>query len=132
MSSYLNFYAKFKGDDKKHYIVSYSRNNEIYQYFNENLNIAYCGDEMKYTEITINDIELVLSNIKEYIDKWKARLQEYEKYAARNQEYIDEIIQMKEYIADLYETYYKILTFQDILSDINISSDIEHIYCNIG
>ena len=87
---------------------------------------------MKYTEITINDIELVLSNIKEYIDKGKARLHEYEKHADGNLECIEEIIQMKEYVADLYKTYYKILTFQDILSNINISSDIEHIYCNIG
>lgn len=132
MSSYLTFYAKFKGDDKKHYILSYSRNNEIYQYFDDNLNIAYCGNEMKYTEITINDIELVLSNIKEYIDKGEKRLQEYEKHAAGNQECIEEIIQMKEYITDLYKTYYKILTIQDMISDINICGDIEHIYCNIG
>ena len=132
MSSYLTFYAKFKGDDKKHYILSYSRNNEIYQYFDDNLNIAFCYDETKYTEITINDIELVLSNIKEDIDKGEKRLQEYEKHADGNQECIEEIIQIKEYVTDLYKTYYKILTIQDMISDINICGDIEHIYCNIG
>lgn len=131
MSSYLTIYVQHKGDDKKHPILIYSRNNDIYQAFNENLNIAYAGMEDKYSELTENDISIVLGDLQKDIDSAERRIQEYEKHAAGNSECIDEIIRMREYRDDLQRTYYKVESIMDIMSDIPYGSDIEHVYCNI-
>lgn len=132
MSSYLTFYVQHKGDDKKHPIVSYSRNNDIYQAFDENLHIAFCYNEIKYTELNEEDIILVLDNIKNDISKAEGRLQKYEKYANGNSECIEEIIQIKDYISDLKITYYKVMAIMDVISNISYGSDVEHVYCNIS
>lgn len=132
MSSYLTFYVQHKGDEKKHPIMSYSRNNDIYQAFNENMNIAFCYNETSYTELHNEDIMLVMGNIKDDIEKAKARLQEYEKHADGNSECIEEIISIKDYIKDLQSTYYRIMTIGDIIGDIKFGNDVEHVYCNIG
>lgn len=132
MSSYLTFYVQHKGDDKKHPIMSYSRNNDIYRAFDENMNIAFCYNKIVYTELTEGDITLVLNDLRKDIDSAEKRIQEYEKHANGNPECIDEIIQLKEYVKDLEITYYKILTIEDIISDIQFGNDVEHVFCNIS
>lgn len=119
MSSYLTFYGvpklkkvEEKGDDygkkvedpnaEPVEIVSFSRNNDIYRYFNDNLNIPFCSDGMKYGDITPNDVDTVENDIKSDIKRSEDRLKEYEKYAGQNQEYIMEILNIKEYLEDLY------------------------------
>ena len=67
MSSYLSFYIvpKRKSDtEKKQHIIltSFSRNSDIYQYFWENINPAYCGMEEKYTTLTKENVKSVIDD----------------------------------------------------------------------
>ena len=118
MSSYLTFYGipKLETENKEGLvepktedtnakpvaIVSFSRNNDIYRYFDENLNIAFCFNEDKYSEISGADVNKVESDIQNDIRMSEKRLYEYEKYAGNNPEYIQEILSVKEYLEDLY------------------------------
>lgn len=132
MSSYLSIYVQKKGG-KPTILTSYSRNTDIYQYFNENLNIAYAGNEEKYTKLDKSDIDLVIREFETAINSAKERLTLYEKYASGNSDYIQEILEVKEYIEDL--TYWKDKTsfIADIVNDIeyNYEDGIEAVLCNI-
>lgn len=137
MSSYLSFFIVPKrknGKEKKKHIIlaSYSRNTEIYQYFEENVHPAYCGSEQEYTTLTSESVASVLSDFEEDISKSKTRLNEYEKYVKDNPEYIDDIISMKEYISDLEYWKAKASFLADMLSDMDCYEEIEEICCNIG
>ena len=86
MSSYLSFYIvpKRKSDtEKKQHIIltSFSRNSDIYQYFWENINPAYCGMEEKYTTLTKENVKSVIDDFEKDINSYQKRLTEYEKYA---------------------------------------------------
>lgn len=137
MSSYLSFYVvpkrKTEEEEKKHLILcSYSRNSEMYQRFYECLNIAYVGNNDKYTSLNKESVEVVLANFKEDIDKATKRLTEYEKYAKDNPDYIQEIIELKEYIEDLQYWYNKTTFIQDIVEESNTYNEgIEEVCCNI-
>ena len=51
MSSYLSFYLVPRAHpEEKLLLQSFSRSNEVYQRFSDNLNIAYAGNEEKYTK----------------------------------------------------------------------------------
>ena len=111
MSCYLTFYGVPKVDLVKKEdgseikpipIVSFSRNNDIYRYFDENCNIYFCFDKTDYTEINDSHINLIENDIKEDIRKSEKRLTEYEKVAHDNPELVNEIISIKEYLEDLY------------------------------
>ena len=137
MSSYLSFYIVPKRkseEEQKQYIIltSYSRNYDIYQYFNDNLNVAYVGNEDKYTTLTAEDITLVINDFKRDIDNASKRLIEYEKYAPNNPEYIDEIIELKKYIEDLQYWKDKTSFIADMIEDTKFySSGVEEVCCNI-
>ena len=137
MSSYLSFYIVPKRkseEEQKQYIIltSYSRNYDIYQYFNDNLNVAYAGNEDKYTTLTAEDITLVINDFKRDIDNASKRLIEYEKYAPNNPEYIDEIIELKKYIEDLQYWKDKTSFIADMIEDTEFySSGVEEVCCNI-
>jgi len=137
MSSYLSFFIVPKrksGKEKKKHIIlaSYSRNTEIYQYFDENVHPTYCGSDREYTTLTSESVASVLSDFEEDISKSKTRLNEYEKYVKDNPEYIDDIISMKEYISDLEYWKAKASFLADMLSDMDCYEEIEEICCNIG
>ena len=137
MSSYLSFYIVPKRkseEEQKQYIIltSYSRSYDIYQYFNDNLNVAYAGNEDKYTTLTAEDITLVINDFKRDIDNASKRLIEYEKYAPNNPEYIDEIIELKKYIEDLQYWKDKTSFIADMIEDTKFySSGVEEVCCNI-
>ena len=137
MSSYLSFYIVPKRkseEEQKQYIIltSYSRSYDIYQYFNDNLNVAYVGNEDKYTTLTAEDITLVINDFKRDIDNASKRLIEYEKYAPNNPEYIDEIIELKKYIEDLQYWKDKTSFIADMIEDTKFySSGVEEVCCNI-
>ena len=63
MSSYLNFYIP-KGnieEEKPLLLTSFSRSNELYSIFYDNLNIAFIGnEENKYTKLEYSDLEHIL------------------------------------------------------------------------
>ena len=137
MSSYLSFYVVPKRkseEEQKQYIIltAYSRSCDIYQYFNDNLNIAYAGNEDEYTTLTTENIASVINDFKRDIDNAFKRLVEYEKYAPNNPEYIDEIIELKKYIEDLQYWKDKTSFIVDMIEDTKFySSGIEEVCCNI-
>jgi len=64
MSSYLSFYLVPRAHpEEKLLLQSFSRSNEVYQRFSDNLNIAYAGNEEKYTKLTISDVESVIQEM---------------------------------------------------------------------
>lgn len=138
MSSYLTFYAvprRKSKDEKKQYIelISYSRSNDIYQLFNDNLQIVWAGNEEKYTSINKSDIDLLYSELNKDIDSATERVELYEKYAHDNRDYIEDIIETRHYIKDLQETKSKLSFLCDIITDAEMLdySGVEEICCNI-
>lgn len=96
MSSYLSFYLVPKKTKKKYsfspeggekeeeieiskgvplLLMCYSRNNEIYQAYNDTLNPAYCGMEEKYTELTYEDAKRVVSEYESDVKSTEKRLE---------------------------------------------------------
>lgn len=133
MSSYLTFYAVPKEEGIKPIaLISYSRNTEIYQYFNDNLVIAYMGTEdCPYTELTSDKVRIVLDDVIRDISRTEKRIFEYEKYAAGNSEIINEILSLKEYLETLYYCRSRIEFIQEIVVDIRFNDKLKAIYCNV-
>ena len=112
MSSYLSFYLVPRAHpEEKLLLQSFSRSNEVYQRFSDNLNIAYAGNEEKYTKLTISDVESVIQDIDADIT-------------------IEEIISTKEYIRDLQSTRDYISFIRDVLTDLDYSG-FSDVLCNI-
>lgn len=131
MSSYLSFYLVPKAHpEEKLLLQSFSRSNEVYQRFSDNLNIAYAGNEEKYTKLTISDVESVIQDIDADITKAETRRTEYEKFCHVNSELIEEMISTKEYIRDLQSTRDYISFIRDILADLDYSG-FSDVLCNI-
>lgn len=136
MSSYLNIYLvpKSKGEEKQKplLLISYSRSSDIYQYFNDNLNIAYygMGEVPNYSKLTKEMVDNVLYDLKKDIQNSEKRVAEYEKHAAGNYEIIDEIIHTKEYIEDLKSALHPIEYIGELVSELEYS-EFEAIYINI-
>ena len=131
MSSYLSFYLVPRAHpEEKLLLQSFSRSNEVYQRFSDNLNIAYAGNEEKYTKLTISDVESVIQDIDADITKAETRRTEYEKLCYGNPESIEEIISTKEYIRDLQSTRDYISFIRDVLTDLDYSG-FSDVLCNI-
>ena len=131
MSSYLSFYLVPRAHpEEKLLLQSFSRSNEVYQRFSDNLNIAYAGNEEKYTKHTISDVESVIQDIDADITKAETRRTEYEKFCYGNPESIEEIISTKEYIRDLQSTRDYISFIRDVLTDLDYSG-FSDVLCNI-
>ena len=131
MSSYLSFYLVPRAHpEEKLLLQSFSRSNEVYQRFSDNLNIAYAGNEEKYTKLTISDVESVIQDIDADITKAETRRTEYEKFCYGNPESIEETISTKEYIRDLQSTRDYISFIRDILADLDYSG-FSDVLCNI-
>ena len=135
MSSYLTFYIKTKEENSKPLnLISYSRNTEIYQYFYENVHPAYIGmdEDIKYSELSVNDVELVIEDMENDIGKAKKRIEEYEKHASGNQEIIEEILNWKEYIEDLEYWLHKVEFIKNLVQEASYSwNSYDKILCNI-
>ena len=130
MSSYLTFYIK---DDKTEPIslIEYSRNHNVYQYFNDTIRPAYIESDIQYTELDELQVKKVLDSITEDIKSSQKRLTEYEKYAGQNPDYIEDILDLREYIEEL-ETAYNITDFiLDIIVSSKYSTNNKKILCNI-
>ena len=131
MSSYLSFYLVPRAHpEEKLLLQSFSRSNEVYPRFSDNLNIAYAGNEEKYTKLTISDVESVIQDIDADITKAETRRTEYEKFCYGNPESIEEIISTKEYIRDLQSTRDYISFIRDVLTDLDYSG-FSDVLCNI-
>lgn len=111
-------------------LQSFSRSNEVYQRFFDNLSIAHAGNEEKYTKLTVSDVESVIRDLDDDIAKAEARRVEYEKFCHGNSELIEEMISTKEYIRDLQSTRDYISFIRDILADLDYSG-FSDVLCNI-
>lgn len=131
MSSYLSFYLVPKAHPEERLLLqSFSRSNEVYQRFFDNLSVAYAGNEEKYTKLTVSDVESVIRDLDDDIAKAEARRVEYEKFCHGNSELIEEMISTKEYIRDLQSTRDYISFIRDILVDLDYSG-FSDVLCNI-
>lgn len=135
MSSYLTFYLVPKEEGSKPIsLVSYTRNSEVYQYYNDNAHPTFIGvdDEAQYSEVTLEKMDLVIEDLKLDIDKATSRILEYEKHAAGNIEIIEEIISQKEYINDLQYALHKLEFIRDIVEESTYSwTNFNKVLCNI-
>lgn len=134
MSSYLTFYARSKDEGSKPIpLVSYSRNNEIYQQFNDTIHPAYIGnsDECQYTKLTVGQVDSVVKEIESELRKARLRLEEYNKHASGNMDMVEYIIEQKEYIEDLEYTLYRTMFIRELVSDSSYSWSKHEILCNI-
>lgn len=139
MSSYLSFYIvpkrKSQEEPKKHILLlAFSRNSDIYRYFDENINITWIGnnEETPYTTLTMEDIHRVLEDISSDMDSSQRRLVEFEKYAAKNSDYVNEIISLKEYISELQYAKHQTEFIALLLEGMEFYEEIEEMCCNIG
>ena len=131
MSSYLSFYLVPKAHPEERLLLqSFSRSNEVYQRFFDNLSVAYAGNEEKYTKLTVSDVESVIRDLDDDIAKAEARRVEYEKFCHGNSELIEEMISTKEYIRDLQSTRDYISFIRDILADLDYSG-FSDVLCKI-
>lgn len=131
MSSYLSFYLVPKAHPEERLLLqSFSRSNEVYQRFFDNLSITHAGNEEKYTKLTVSDVESVIRDLDDDIAKAEARRVEYEKFCHGNSELIEEMISTKEYIRDLQSTRDYISFIRDILADLDYSG-FSDVLCNI-
>lgn len=136
MSSYLSFYAVPKVEDSKPLcLICYSRNSEVYQYFNDNLHVAYIEDSegnIQYTELTTAKVDEVLEDLKNDIDKVNKKITEYEKHANGNEEIIEYILEQKEYIEDLEWALHKIEFIRDLVHEASYNhAGYSKILCNV-
>ena len=149
MSCYLTFYGvpvKPKNNDgevvenesdidkKPIAIVSFSRNDDVFRYFDENCSIHYTYNNVKYTDINDSDVDAVEKDINNDIRSSEKRLLEYEKYASSNSDYIQEIISIKEYLDDLYRALHYVEFIGKIVREAgySYSGGFDKIVANMG
>ena len=151
MSSYLTFYLipkkvkTFENMEGIHEIKlsegvplridCFSRSSNVYQYFYNNLNIAYCGKEDKYTEITPENFNTVLEVIKNDAVSLHKRIKSYYKalQGPNFREVLGDIEVFEEEHTDLLETYNYVKglkTFIENATD-KYSGDFEKCVANI-
>lgn len=135
MSSYLTFYIVPKDENSKPVsLISYSRNNQVYQYFNDTIHPAYIGmeGETQYTELTLEKINEVISELNQDLIKVRKRLEEYEKHASGNMDIIEEILNQKEWMEELQSTLNTINFIKELVVESTYNwSDYNKILCNI-
>ena len=111
MSSYLTFYARSKDEGSKPIpLVSYSRNNEIYQQFNDTIHPVYIGisNECQYTKLTLEQVDSVIKEIESELRKARSRLEEYTKHASGNMDMVEYIKDLSEKEIDLIDIKYQV------------------------
>ena len=137
MSSYLTFYLVPKGEDKKPLtFISYSRSNDVYQSYYEELNPAYIGngDEPNYTELTPEKALQVVNAAKDDLKKAEKalnnRISAYKELNDTSEEAIQDIASTREYIEELKEGLAELQCIYNWVSDIEYS-DFEKVLINI-
>lgn len=157
MSSYLTFYLVpkktikkfvFEGDGGSEQevkvsegipltLMSFSRSSDIYQTFTENMyNIAYAGNEEKYTELTLEDMKEICNSVKSDIAIAEERLAiDYKiiKESKCDNDMWENIHSSEEYIKDLKNNLNEIKNIYYIVDEItNGYTSFEKVLINIG
>jgi hypothetical protein len=135
MSSYLTFYIVPKEEGSKPIaLLNYSRNNDIYQYFVDNVRVTFIGMEEnpQYTELTEEKIDWVIHDLKSDISKAQKRVEEYEHHVDGNMDIIEEIISQKDYIDDLKYALSETEFIKQFVTEATHSwSDYNKVLCNV-
>lgn len=135
MSSYLTFYIVPKEEGSKPIaLLNYSRNNDIYQYFVDNVRVTFVGMEEnpQYTELTEEKIDWVIHDLKSDISKAQKRVEEYEHHVDGNMDIIEEIISQKDYIDDLKYALSETEFIKQFVTEATHSwSDYNKVLCNV-
>lgn len=136
MSSYLNIYLKPKvkeGEDPKEpmYLMTFSRCNEIYSFMIDELNITFIGtgeNEKNYTDITNEDINIVINSIKESIKTAERNNESYLKLKEEKRQSIIDLFSKsisqsedRDTMEELYEIFSDKL--REISDDANFEED---------
>lgn len=132
MSSYLNIYIVPKKDRTPIEIVSYSRANDIYAAIADVINIPWSGEKLQYADLSIENINEVIDNIKQDINKVDKRIIEYEKHANGNADLIEDILSQKEYREELDNVLKRLCFLSDIIYNAKEGfSEVEKVICSI-
>ena len=132
MSSYLNIYIVPKKDKTPIEIVSYSRADDIYAAIADVINIPWSSEELQYADLSLENINQVIDNIKQDINKVDKRIIEYEKHANGNADLIEDILSQKEYRESLDEVLKRLYFLSDIIYDAKEEfSEVEKVICSI-
>lgn len=136
MSSYLNFYVVPKGNGKPLLLTFHSRSSEIYQTFYEELNPPFAVDDKTYVELTVDDVERVLFNSKEYlertIDNFNRRVQAYKNLSDKiPDDAVEDWVSTTEYIEELKFHINTLEYISHIVSNLEFS-DFEKVLLNIN
>lgn len=150
MSSYLNLYlvpkskkTKYLPDGKTEEVsltqepllmFSYSRNNPVYQVYNDSLNIAYAGNEDVYTELTLDKAEAVVKEQEADIENIEGQLETYYKILSNckeNKDIIENILSLEDYLKDLKSTWNQLKSISHLVEECKWS-DFDKILINIG
>lgn len=125
MSSYLNIYSRIhlveSNKDIDVCILSFSRNSDVYQAFNENYNL-YSSDATK-TEITSDMIGNILSNIQKELNETK---DSYMIYLETKSQDIESISYKKEYMKELQTNIDKIEVILEMIQEVEFNKGYEH------
>ena len=132
MSSYLNIYIVPKKDKTPIEIVSYSRADDIYAAIADVINIPWSSEELQYADLSLENINQVIDNIKQDINKVDKRIIEYEKHANGNADLIEDILSQKEYREGLDDILKRLCFLLDIIYNAKEGfSDVEKVLCSI-
>lgn len=134
MSSYLNIFVRRKDEssdsnNKPICICSYTRSSNIYQEIYERINPAWAGDKEVYTELSTNDIEGIISEIKENILSTEKRISKYKELCNGSLDVIGDIIDLEEYLDELKVTLGSFYTLEHIVNNSKFNDNV--ILCNI-
>lgn len=155
MSSYLTFYLVPKKTKKNYFytengekeseiklseglpltFMSYSRSSAIYQIFDENMSIAFCGNEEKYTEITPEDMHRIYETLNDEIQNLENKLKiDYKiiKECGCSSEMWEQIHSTEDFLKEQRELLAKIQGIVNIVSEVtNGYTDFEKVVANI-
>lgn len=145
MSSYLNFYIvpkkeyKINGKESEPlHICSISRNNEIYQAFQESISPVFVGmEEIHYTELTAEKMKQVVDDYSAEVKRMEKQYQNkcdiIEKLTKVEEETIDELVLTKEYLDKMSDALKELNFIYGIIYNISIGcSDFEKVLINVG
>ena len=116
--------------------MTYTRSSNIYQAFDENLSIAFCGKETKYTDITLEDVHHVYNSVKNEIQSSESRLEvDYKilKDGGYSSELWEQIHSTEDFLKEQRELLAEIQGIVNIVSEVADGyTDFEKVVANIG
>lgn len=132
MGSYLSIYGipKKERDQKPMCIAYFSASNPIYTAFWENNKVVYSSDDKTYTDLTVEDIEDILDDLKDQLMRHKNYYETFKQYGQKEDNYIGEILNWKETIRDTEFTIAQIELIRLIIEQVEINNCFEKFVCS--